>query len=274
MERNTTNTAWRSIVWSIVCATTRRCGSTALMRLGVSSISTFTFNQTNTAFSCHVTKFVARPAYYLVFTAMSLSFGRRLATFVWIACIALVPLSFARSPGVVPGPFLLILSRTFVILTPLLSFPLPFPSLPLPFPLPYPFPFQKRSTSIGVESSLELWELGKEAPKAIAFDHLIVAWSYCRIASRSLSYVVLSCISCPVMHCGALGNAVTFFFAGCCMAQRSSLSGRSPFRQLSKVKKSSRMIPASSACYVKQFFCLDAAWLNEVRCPGGRPSVS
>ena len=22
------------------------------------------------------------------------------------------------------------------------------------------------------------------------------------------------------------------------------------------------------------FFCLDAAWLNEVRCPGGRPSVS
>ena len=22
------------------------------------------------------------------------------------------------------------------------------------------------------------------------------------------------------------------------------------------------------------FFCLDAAWLNEGRCPGGRPSVS
>ena len=25
---------------------------------------------------------------------------------------------------------------------------------------------------------------------------------------------------------------------------------------------------------IKVFFCLMAAWLNEVRCPGGRPSVS
>ena len=24
----------------------------------------------------------------------------------------------------------------------------------------------------------------------------------------------------------------------------------------------------------RSFFCLDAAWLNEDRCPGGRPSVS
>ena len=84
-------------------------------------------------------------------------------------------------------------------LPPLLSL-LPFPFQPFssPFPLscfplyfPCPFPFQIRSTSMGAEPSLATTEL---LPSAIVLDHLIVAWSYCRIDSRSASYVVESWI--------------------------------------------------------------------------------
>ena len=58
----------------------------------------------------------------------------------------------------------------------------------------------------------------------------------------------------PLIRCAFLLRQVgsELFFAGSCMAQRSSLSGRSPFCQLVEVKKGSSAMMISTSSAFKQ----------------------
>ena len=73
-----------------------------------------------------------------------------------------------------------------------------------------------------------------------------------------------------------------FFLSDGCMAQRCRCPGGRPSVSANKgihdayysVVKWQLYKPSMNTEYDPHFFCLMAAWLNEGRCPGGRPSVS
>ena len=62
-----------------------------------------------------------------------------------------------------------------------------------------------------------------------------------------------------------------FFFAQCCLGK---VPGGAPFSQLHKGNGIIARTGQIVQLYKPKTLLLEAAWLNEVRCPGGRPSVS